>query len=478
MGLSNSIESSNKSTTDSDSYFVERLRLMESSVKELNAYSWMPQVKKFINETNQFLQENQLHILVETVILDLKRDRNSKFYGSAISKLTECVNSENPVFSIVEKMESDIWIPLVKKLYEYCSTQKGDITGINPNFTVTKIYSPVEVVNESSYVFHSSGKNLIVTDNNIEITNVPVSSDFSSLVSIIESSKISENQIRMYPNVNSVLDITIGEESKVTLNGKLVESSDLENILLTTGFVKYGDKSRISLMEMAFSRGSEIKEIDFGYSIKSSLFEGVSANVFTINNKIFVQKINKTMNDNSLIECSSATDAVQLVKEFMNYDITDSVKALIENEKSLEEKKTAELSKIQSRIKFIIEKLASIEHMENSKGSSAAINEAKALLNSELNIQNTILKSIQEGVETPFEPSSSASAEPSMVKISTVEDLVAGKGYTVDGQGGYIFQGFTGDSYIFNQKDETNPTPIHMNRNEIESAISSGKITK
>ena len=59
---------------------------------------------------------------------------------------------------------------------------------------------------------------------------------------------------------------------------------------------------------------------------------------------------------------------------------------------------------------------------------------------------------------------------------NSVTDLVPGKEYSIDGVDDYIYQGKTGDAYIFNTSDKENPTPVEMNLKQISEIISKGKI--
>jgi hypothetical protein len=188
------------------------------------------------------------------------------------------------------------------------------------------------------------------------------------------------------------------------------------------------------------------------------------------------------MKENSIVEASSANEAVEMVKDFMNYDITESLSHLVENEKAEISRKNAELGKVESRIKFIIEKLADIDAAERNLGKSEFIDQAKQLLESQIKEQNVILAKLKgevvEGVETPFLPKAGETAVPGTMPIQSVADLDPGKEYTVKGVAGYVFQGNTGGAHMFIQKDlETNAQPLHMTEIEVTDAIKSGQIT-
>jgi hypothetical protein len=473
---------SESKTIVADSHLLGRIAILESAMKELNPYSWMPQIKTFITEGQDFIKANQTYILIESVIRDLELDRNNSYYTKAINSLREASNAENPTFAVVEGLETEVWIPLVKRLYEYCSTQKGAINGQNPNFKVQKIYSPIETIDESTFAFYSSGKFLEISGNTISESKFNGNNDFNSLVKISESSKFSENQLRMYPNHNSILDITFGESPKVVLNGSIVESTSIATQLVTSGFVRFNEQDKLALIQRAVNEGAKIKEIDFGYKVTSSVFEGLSVSIFNIEDRVFVQKINKGMKENSLVEASSANEAVEMVKDFMNYDITESLSHLVENEKTEISRKNAELGKVESRIKFIIEKLADIDSAERTLGKSEFIDQAKQLLESQLKEQSRTLGKLKgeivEGVETPFLPKAGETAVVGTVPVKIVAELILGKEYTVKGVPGYIYQGEADGAFMFNQKDlETYAQPLHMTEIEVLAAIKNGEIT-
>jgi len=447
-------------TSTADSFLLGRIEILESAVKELKAYSWMPQIGKFIEETNESLNSNRTFILIESVMRDLEVDKNRSYYTKAINLLRESSNAENPVYSVLETMESEQWIPLVKRLYEYCNTLKGSITGVNPNFKVSKIYSPVEAIDENTFVFHSSNKMLEVKDGSITESEITPSDDFKALVSIAANAKFGVNEMRLYPNNSSVLDIRFGEETKVFINNKIVESSSVETQLITSGFVNFSDKSKLATISRAISEGSKIKEIDFGYTVNSSVFEGLSATVFTLNDKIYIQKVNKGMKENSLVEATSGNEAVQIVKDFMNYDITESVKALVESENTESKRKNAEIERVENRIKFILEKIQDVQASERVIGKSEIIDKAKELLETQLKEQNSILETIKN------------------TAVNEATSLTVGGEYTVKGNPGYIYQGVTDGIHIFNSKSETDPTPLHMKEEEFNAAVEAGEISK
>ena len=418
----------------SDHFAIQKIALLENLSKELNPYSWMKSVSTFIAETADFLRENELPILLERVVFDLENDRNSNYYKKAIDTISEASISENPIYAILENTKDQKWIPLVKRLHEYCETKKGNVNGTNPNFKVSKIYSPIEFIEErGSYIFNANGKTFETDGDTIMEFEFPTSDKFKSLLAITEKSKFDNGVMRLYPNVNSTLDINFNEEKpKVFINSKIVESSSVESHLVVGGYVKYSDKETISQIQQAIHEGNNIKELDFGYTVTSKLYETVSVSVFSLGENVYIQKVNKGMKENTLTKAESAEEAVAIVKEFMNYDITNSIKHLTEAEEARKMSKEKEISKqldylnsvyeketetIRTRIKTLTESLNHLDRVARLNGveNTSKIVQAKSLLESQitkakeaLETQESLIKNESEKIANTEEVNESA----------------------------------------------------------------------
>lgn len=510
-------------TQFADQFLLKRIDILESSMKELKAYSWMKSIGDFIKEGEEFLQRNEVYILIEQIIYDLEMDNNRSYFAKSINKLREVSESENPVIDILERMEEDKWIPLVKRLYEYASKLKGSITGENPNFKISRVYSPVESIDENRFVFVSSGKILETNGSIIEESDFQLTDNFKSLLYIAESARFFEKGMRIYPNTNSVLDLEFGDTTTVKLNGKVVESTEVANHLLSAGYVKMGETGKLSYITQAVSEGSKIKDINFAYKVVSSIFEGLSATVFNLNEKVYIQKVNRGMKENVLIEAQSAEEAIRMVKDFMNYDISNSLIHLLENEKAEASRREKEINKIESRIKFLIESLADLERVAKINGveGSEHIKKAKELLLTQITEQNKSLEKfglIQESNpnktlnkklnESHFKIGDKVTCKASgktgkVVKLDKEHGKDDEKYYTVKIDGSreikyapneltlneshctpgkeynindklYVYQGETDGVHIFNTKEGNEP--INMTDSEYMEACESGII--
>lgn len=443
-----------------DKFMLQRVAVLETAIKELGVYSWMKPVSTFINETTEFLKKNHLNILLERVIYSLESDKNSGYYKAAITKLSEARESDNLVFAISENLTNEKWITPVKSLLEYCEKLKGSTNGHNPNFKVSRIYSPIEFVNET-YIFNAGGKTFETDGKTITEFSGSLSENFKSLVTITESAKFEKGVMRLYPNPNSIVDINFnGESPKISVNNKLVEAQNLESFLLASGFLRFTEKDKANRILQAVSEGHNIKEIDFGYNVTASVFEGVSVNVFNLGENIYVQKINKGMKENSFVLAESAEDAVRIVKDFMNYDISGSLVHLLENEKAESELRNKEISKIEGRIKFLMEsrenliRLAKVNGIENSE----KIKSATQLLDTQISEQTKALSKLD-------------------TSKTVNESCVPGKEYKIGGEAGWVYQGVADGIHIFNN-EAGGKQPKNYSDEEFAAAHKSGEIVE
>jgi hypothetical protein len=138
----------------------------------------------------------------------------------------------------------------------------------------------------------------------------------------------------------------------------------------------------------------KIKDIDVAYKVTNKIYEGLSATVFNVNDKLFIQLTNHGMKENRIVEAESAQDAIALVKEHMNFDISESVKYLIDEENRKEVEKEKVVSAIDEKINFLQESLAKVNQFEKENGESESITEAKKILESEIAAQEDLKKKL------------------------------------------------------------------------------------
>tara|TARA_Y100000389_G_scaffold155189_1_gene155793 strand:- start:269 stop:835 length:567 start_codon:yes stop_codon:yes gene_type:complete len=99
---------------------------------------------------------------------------------------------------------------------------------------------------------------------------------------------------------------------------------------------------------------------------------------------IYINKVNPGMNLNEMSKINTATETVEIVKEFINFDVSPILSERLiaeDNEKAIEENKRKDLT---DSISFLEEKKSEVEAAIKKLGETEELTEALNLLEEEL----------------------------------------------------------------------------------------------
>jgi hypothetical protein len=131
-----------------------------------------------------------------------------------------------------------------------------------------------------------------------------------------------------------------------------------------------------------------IVELDFAKSIVSNIYEGVSINLLKHNNEIYLNRVNESMRENSLYKVNG-TQAVQAVKEFLRYDISEGLTEFLEGDHKVKSIMVNDRTKVLeniSKVELEIDKIESLIESSTEYAQSEQIKSAHRLLSNELGI--------------------------------------------------------------------------------------------
>ena len=116
-------------------------------------------------------------------------------------------------------------------------------------------------------------------------------------------------------------------------------------------------------------------------SIEHRHKKGLTANIMRIGENIYINKINKAMAMNEFFKAENATKAIEIVKEFINYDITLLVEDLLSEE--VKNKRVVESMKndLFDRINFLKEQKNELSKQDTK---NEFISEANKLITEEI----------------------------------------------------------------------------------------------
>ena len=128
-------------------------------------------------------------------------------------------------------------------------------------------------------------------------------------------------------------------------------------------------------------------------NITSTEFTNLFLTMIGVQEGIYVNKVNSGMHVNEMVFVPSATEAVKLVKEFINYDATPilSERLIAENDEAAKIEKSR--SDISDKISFLEEKKAKVKDAIDKLGETEELTEAMNLLEEEI---SKFEKSLQE----------------------------------------------------------------------------------
>jgi len=304
--------------------------------RELESFMWLDMVKESIISMVKYINENIMSFEVNEALRKLRNQTGNSFYATAVTSLEQIRNlSESEVRNKIKyELNTFTWIPEIKYLIESVNNLDNNLTS-NSDAIVEKVYSPMMEI-DGNNAFYLYGKVYSIKENQlIELDPNTVTALYLTLIAVTENFKFNANTMTYFKGNNSI-NITLSEAgTSFKFNDKDVEvkeSNDIRNFLLSNGSFGVNDGEELDMVVKAFENVDSFIELDFVQSIHSRMHKGIIVNVIKVNEDVYVNRVNPYMNTNETIKASTATDAIGLVKEYVNYDIKTTIIDLLEDE--------------------------------------------------------------------------------------------------------------------------------------------------
>ena len=160
---------------------------------------------------------------------------------------------------------------------------------------------------------------------------------------------------------------------------------ELKEALLATNFSGYRNQWQNDKICKFFESIDLLAEMDNFTTIQNQEFVDVFLTMIGVSEGFFINKVNPGMQLNEMLKIDTATKTVEVVKEFINFDVSPilSEKLIAENnDKAIEESKRKDLT---DSISFLEEKKSEVEAAIKKLGETEELTEALNLLAEELN---------------------------------------------------------------------------------------------
>jgi len=252
------------------------------------------------------------------------------------------------------------------------------------NGKVVSILSPV-LESEEGLTFHLHGKNY--TYNGTDITEANVTDPrFFDVSEGLNMFSRNGNILSLHGENGKSLEYNITEGTltmgKVDMtNYSIIE---LKEALLATNFSGYRNQWQNDKICKFFESVDLIAEMDNFTTVQNQEFLDVFLTMIGVSEGIYINKVNPGMNLNEMSKIDTATETVEIVKEFINFDVSPILSERLiaeDNNKAIEENKRKDLT---DSISFLEEKKSEVEAAIKKLGETEELTEALNLLAEEL----------------------------------------------------------------------------------------------
>lgn len=378
LGVKSSLTAIGKSEIASHpafSYMFERLvsssekpewMVIENVINALTPFNWFP----LVNECLQGLNENATKFREDIEIFKIMegfKSPSSNYLYLAVSEGLENYLYERKASDRVRVMEAAskyLFDPNMKALYQFLSETENafNFSATDNTCTADRVYSPV-VVSEACEFFVAGGKvykkfeDTVSVANESEITALPDS--FKSVAQILgwNNVTVNEGQIKIYSG-DKIVEITEGANHPVVkINNREVALDEIHKVYLNSGIFRMEERNNINAVYALVENWNSIFEMDFAKVINSKSDTNKQVTIFFLGENIFINKVNRVMNEEFFYSNCTAIQANNLLVEFMKFDASSTFSQLMnEEQRQLEEASALKNEYIQA-----------IEHLTNQK---------------------------------------------------------------------------------------------------------------
>jgi len=348
----------------------------EGFLQEMKNFDWDERVQEITESIEDLLNDLRPEIEVSKALYAISSNAGSDFYSPVTESLNNWLVSENKSISLLSK-EISRWQfnPIVRNLLNNLSLMESDSSKLNipihsGNSSVRRVFSPVLV--EGGKTIFTIGSNVFEGSNQglKRLNRGQVAVLPKNYLSILESFyapyvKADEHGLNVFVGKNKFSLVEEGEGVSVLFNGKSMRFQDKVNLSKAIGLEISGSLGMnenkivydiLNLYENFFS----IVELDFAKRIESKVYEGASVNLIKWENKIFLNRINESMSDNSVFEVNG-TQATNMVKEFLKYDISEGLTEFLEGESRIKSIMINDRKKLMENITVLEGQLRKVE---------------------------------------------------------------------------------------------------------------------
>ena len=351
----------------------------------LSTHSWITPVKNLRSYIQTVFESNKLLFRISEAVerVSMQKSTLNEKLSNELSEIL--AESSGDIYGKFEAVANrNPWSNDCKAIMNSIKLEESKLIDTKQS-KVVKIYSPV-LEGQNGVAFHLYGKDYILAEGEIKETRV-TDSRFRNVLEGLKLFKQEGDSFLTFGQNNKVLEYNV-TSGKITLGEydlTNVSEIELKEALMSTNFFGYRDQWKVDVTCRLFESIDMVCEMDNFTSIQSQEFLALYLTMINIEESIYINRINGSMQLNEMVKVGTATEAVNMIKEFINYDVTPILSERLvkeNNQKAIQEKKTRELNDL---ISFLESKKVEIKSAISTYGESNELKEALNLIQSEIN---------------------------------------------------------------------------------------------
>ena len=318
--------------------------IAEQFIAQMAPFCYDPSINEAVDVVRNIQKALEEDIAVSTTIHLLENSRASKFYSPLVSNLKEYLENKSQSMRsvVISEMETYAYEPVVRdlqnklKVYESNSNKsKFHITATSADYLVNPVYSFVLVERNADY-FSIDGNFFKKVDEQITPLSVEamarINERFVELNMLLTEENISVDREKIsYVYGNNTMQIRIDDKA-ISYNGKPLKIQEVNNKLVEAGVFRWNQQNDLNKFNTLFEHVDTLCEIDFAKVISSKNHPGIQATIMRLGGSVTVIKNNPIMNENKVFTGLNGTQARNIILEFLNYDISESLVEFLSSE--------------------------------------------------------------------------------------------------------------------------------------------------
>ena len=359
-----------------------KFQIARNLYSKLGANTWLQSV----SELREYIMESYnsakwSYRISESI--DRVSYQKGKLMESLTNDLTSLLNESDVKSKFAAVAAKNPWSMDCKAIVNEMNAEDTNVAS-TANGKVVSVLSPV-LESENGLTFRLHGKNY--NFNGADITEANVTDPrFFDVSEGIDMFSRNGNILSLHGENGKSLEYNITEGTlsmgKVDMtNYSIIE---LKEALLATNFSGYRNQWQNDKICKFFESVDLLAEMDNFTTIQSQAHKDVFVSVIALDEGIYVNTVNPGMGINEMKKYDTATETVDIVKEFVNFDLSSLLSERLiaeDNEKAIEENKRKDIS---DAISFLEEKKAEVKAAIDKIGETEELTEALNLLEEEL----------------------------------------------------------------------------------------------